>query len=97
MSDIEKEIVKKVGKDESIMPYKILKFRAAAIIDENTDIEAVKDKIAARLAEQIKPYVVFDYGYTNPSSEDEEELCYPIVKGDLLIVKMEREEPHETV
>ena len=83
--------------NESIFPYKILKFRAMEIVDEKTDIEAAKDRIVARLAEQIKPYVVFDYGYTNPSSEDEEELCYPIVKGDLLIVKMEREEPHETI
>ena len=93
MSDNEKEIVGKVGKEESIMPYKILKFRAAEIIEENTDIEAAKDRIAARLAEQLKPYVVFDYGYTNPSREDdEEELCYPMIKGDLLIVKMESEE-----
>lgn len=84
--------------NESIFPYKILKFRAAEIMDEKTDIEAAKDRIVARLAEQIKPYVAFDYGYTNPSSEDdEEELCYPIVKGYLLIVKMESEEPNETV
>lgn len=84
--------------NESIFPYKILKFRAAAIIGENTDIEAAKDRIVARLAEQLKPYVVFDYGYTNSENEDdEEELCYPIIKGTLFTLKMESEEPHETV
>lgn len=79
--------------NESIFPYKILKFRAMEIVDEKTDIEATKDRIVERLAEQIKPYVVFDYGYTNPSNQDdEEELCYPMIKGDLLIVKLESEE-----
>ena len=76
--------------DESIFPYKILKFRAAEIVDEKTDIEAAKDRIVARLTEQIKPYVVFENGYTNPKYE--ETMCYPVIKGDLFVLKIESEE-----
>lgn len=79
--------------DESIFPYKILKFRAAEIVDEKTDIEVTKDRIVARLMEQIKPYVVFNASYTHPTRpDDKDELCYPVLIGELLLVATEMEE-----
>ena len=83
----ENQATEKAGKDESIVPYEIIKLRSAVFADENTDIEAAKDKIAKLLAEQIKPYIVFDVDCAHPPNE--EELYYPILKGTLFVVKLE--------